>query len=396
MATSDSSNVDMRKLRRKKKSKRLIKRILSVLAVFLVIFCLYLSSGLWLPKLAGVLERNYWTAGEAEVKRETFPIDISQKVNTMIGSMDDCLAVYSDTYLTTVNSDGKQLFSSYLPYSNPVIETSARRTLIYDMGGTGLSVVSKKSEAFSKKLDNQIHFAKIGLKGNVAVVTATEKFPSYLTVYDKNGNEIYHWADGNYITAVALSSSGDGCLIATSYASKGTIRSTITELDFSKSEITAKTKPVESMILTISYTSDGGFWAIGDNAFYRYSKDLEQEFFYDYRYDISGYAVGGDVCAVECLSIDGKYSYLTVSCADGDNTTHEQAFDEKINHIEIIDDSLLVNTPSRLYKINRMGERLESSPLSTEYITFAVRGKEAYFMGYRSIDKIDLDVALKK
>lgn len=392
MASPESFNVDMRKLRRRKKNKRLIKKFLTAMSVVLVVFCIYLFRGHWLPGLEGVLERNFWAAGSVQEKQEeSFPIDISQKVNTMIGSMDDCLAIYADTYLSTVNSDGEEILSSYLPYGNPVLTTSQKRALLYDMGGNNFAVVSKKNEVFSKKMDNQILFAEIGLKGNVAVVTSTDKYPSYLTVYDKNGNEIYHWADGNYITAVALSSSGNSCLVSTTYASKGSIRSVVTVLDFSKNQIAAKTKPMESMILSISYTSSGGFWAIGDNAFYRFNKECEQEFVYSYGYDIAGYVANGDICAVKFLSIDGKFSYLTVSCADGDNSTHEQAFDEIINHMEINNGTVLVNTPSRLYMINKMGERLDSLPLDAEYVSFAIRGKNAYLMGYRSIVKMALD-----
>lgn len=392
MPSPESFNVDMRKLRRKKKNKRILKKILTALAVALIVMCIYISRSLWLPGLEGVLEKNFWASGDvSEEEQEGFPIDISQKVNTLVGPMDDCLAIYSDTYLSTVDSDGREILSSYLPYGNPVLETVPKRALLYDMGGNSFAVISKKNEVFSKKMDNQILFAKIGSKGNVAVVTSTDKFPSYLTVYDKNGNEIYRWADGNYITAVAMSSSGNSCLVSSSYASKGSVRSAVTLLDFSKSEVAAKTKPVESLVLGVSYTSSGGFWAIGDNAFYRFSKSCDQEFSYNYSYDISGYAASEDICAVKFKSIDGKFSYLTVSAADGDNSTSEQAFDEIINHIEINDDKVMVNTSSRLYMINKMGERLESAKLDAEYVSFTVRDGQVYLMSRRSIVKMSLE-----
>lgn len=393
--TQESFSLDMRKLRRKKKNIRILKRFLAALAVLLLIFCIYISRSLWLPGLEGILEKNYWTPADTsetdEAADEGFPIDISKKVNTLISPMEDCLAIYSDTYLTTVDSDGREIQSVYLPYGTPILQTVSKRAVLYDMGGYNFSVISKKNEVFSKKMDNQILFAAIGTKGNVAVITSTDKFPSYLTVYDRNGNEIYHWADGNYITSVALSPTGNGCLVSSTYASKGSIRSVITELDFSKSEVGAKTRPIETLALSTSYTTSGGFWAIGDNALYRFNKDCEQEFIYSYSYDLSGYAVSGDICALEFGSIDGKFSYLTVTCANGDNSTDEQAFDDIINHIEINGDNVLANTSTRLYLLNKMGDRLESMKLRSEYVTFALSGNEAYMMSHRSIDKVALD-----
>ena len=181
MSSVNSFETDMRKLRRKRKRKRIAKNAMAVLAVLIVAFAIYLSRSLWLPHFEGILERSFNKNNPGETELSQFPIDVSRKVNVDISYMDDCWLLFADTSFSTMNMDGDEIFSVYLPYTSPIVEATSKRALIYDMGGYNFSVVSRKSEVFSKKIENQILFASIGEKGNVAVVTSTDKYQSYLT-----------------------------------------------------------------------------------------------------------------------------------------------------------------------------------------------------------------------
>ena len=250
MSSVSSFETDMRKLRNKRKRKRLLKNIMMILLVVAAASAVYLSRGLWLPYLEGILERGISSSVSSDID-EQFPIDISKRSNVDVSAMGNCWTLFSDTTFYTCNSDGSEIFSAYLPYSNPVVETSSRRALIYDMGGYNLTVVSRNSEVYSKKLENQILFAEIGKDGNIAVVTSTDRYTSYLTIYDKNGNEIFHWADGNLITSVCLEDSGSGCIISSVYALGGSFKSVVFVLDFSQTEVAAKTSPVNTLCLGV-------------------------------------------------------------------------------------------------------------------------------------------------
>ena len=387
MADEKSFENDVRKLRKRRKRKRFVKNLLLILAVLVFASGVYFSRGLWLPYFEGILERGFADDGDAAA--ENFPIDISNRTNVRIGGMDNCWVMFSDTSLSVRDNNGRELHSVYLPYSSPVVETSSRRTLVYDMGGYNLCVVSRTGEVFSKRLENQILFAVVGEHGNIAVVTSTDKYASYLTIYDKNGTEVFHWADGNLITAIALDDSGDGCIVTSSYVLGGCFKSVVSELDFSMTEIVGKTIPVNTLCLDIEYTRDNGFWLIGDSALYRYGEDFSLSYTYEYIYDLTKYAVSGDVCGMVFNPAGTNSIYLTLFDAELEQPT-EITYNEKIHSIEAYDGKIYFNTSTRLNSVDSLGMLVGTSPLDAEYESFVVNGDKAFLLGYRSINKAEL------
>ena len=387
MADEKSFENDVRKLRKRRKRKRFVKNLLLILAVLVFASGVYFSRGLWLPYFEGILERGFADDGDAAA--ENFPIDISNRTNVRIGGMDNCWVMFSDTSLSVRDNNGRELHSVYLPYSSPVVETSSRRTLVYDMGGYNLCVVSRTGEVFSKRLENQILFAVVGEHGNIAVVTSTDKYASYLTIYDKNGTEVFHWADGNLITAIALDDSGDGCIVSSSYVLGGRFKSVVSELDFSMTEIVGKTIPVNTLCLDIECTRDNGFWLIGDSALYRYGEDFSLSYTYEYIYDLTKYAVSGDVCGMVFNPAGTNSIYLTLFDAELEQPT-EITYNEKIHSIEAYDGKIYFNTSTRLNSVDSLGMLVGTSPLDAEYESFVVNGDKAFLLGYRSINKAEL------
>lgn len=390
MASMEAYENDMRKLRRSRKRKRYIKNAVTVGVFIVIVMAIYLSRSLWLPELEGVLQRNFITGGNQEERVESFPIDISRKVNVLIAPMSDCLAIYQDNYLTTLDSGGEELFSSYLTYGSPVILTEGKRALAYDMGGYSFTVITKKSEAFSHRLDDQILYAALGDRGGAAVVTSTDRYPSLLTVYDKNGSKLYSWGDGNYITAAGFSDSEDKIAVSSVYAQGGSIRTTVRVFDIGKREIIAKTDPVETLALGIGYTVHGGFWLIGDTGVYYYDENCSLAYSSDYSYDISSYAIGDGIAAVELSSIDGKSSYVTLYSDSGEGTV-QLDYQEKISHIDISGGRVYISTGSRLDCYSSGGILISSYSLGREYNSFAVVGENIYLKSYSSIEKYSLN-----
>ena len=258
------------------------------------------------------------------------------------------------------------------------------------MGGYSFTVITKKSEAFSHRLDDQILYAALGDRGGAAVVTSTDRYPSLLTVYDKNGSKLYSWGDGNYITAAGFSDSEDKIAVSSVYAQGGSIRTTVRVFDIGKREIIAKTDPVETLALGIGYTVHGGFWLIGDTGVYYYDENCSLAYSSDYSYDISSYAIGDGIAAVELSSIDGKSSYVTLYSDSGEGTV-QLDYQEKISHIDISGGMVYISTGSRLDCYSSGGILISSYSLGREYNSFAVVGENIYLKSYSSIEKYSLN-----
>lgn len=389
MASVSSFETDMRKLRRKRKRKRAVKNLMVIAAVVVVCLGIYLSRGLWLSYFEGILERGA-SAGSEEHSESVYPIDISKRVNVDIDSMENCWTMFCDTSLMTCNSDGTIINTLYVPYSNPVVETVQNRVLAYDMGGYNFIVATRRGEVYNKKLDNQILFAEMGEKGNAAVVTATEKYPSYLTVYDKNGTEIFRWADGNLITSVVLDDSGNRCAVSSIYAVGGSIKSVVSVLQFDKTEVVCKSAPIETMALDLEFTKDGGIWVIGDSKLLRLDDSCKVGCNYDYAYDLASFSAEKDVCALVFEKTGGKETCLSLFDADIDSAT-EITYNEKIKHIDVCDGLVYYNTASRLNAVDKNGIMAGTAELDSDCISFAVYENEILVLGYRSIEKIEFN-----
>ncbi len=381
MASVNSFETDMQKLRRKKKGKKLLRDVLLLAVIILAILVAFLTRNSWIGYFEGIFNRQMGNYSE-----DTSYLDISDKNNVVIGASDKFLAIFADTTFSTYNSSGAELLSMNLQYSNPAVEAIGTRALTYDLGGNSLCVVNSKEEVFSKKLSDQILFATLGKSGNVAVVTSTDKYSSFLTVYDKNGREIFRCADDNQlITAVALDDEGTGCLVSSTYVSGGTFKSVIQQYDFSKTEIVSKSPALETLVIDIEYTSNGGVWVVGDQSLIRLNPDRSVAYAYLYKYQISEYCLDKWVCA---LSFNGAYEHQSyVSVFDyGKETSTELNYNQDINCMYAKDGKVYLLTAESFYGINSVGTSLGEIELTQSSVSFAILSDRVYFKGLRNID----------
>ncbi len=393
MSSINSYETDIKKLRRSRRTKRFIRRFLLIFSVLAVALLIYLTHDSWLPYFENILEESYESATSTTIEEEeetNFPFDVSSRSNVSIGAMRDCWVMFSDTSITTYDASGATIQSVYAPYGTPTVETSSTRALVYDMGGYSLMVISRRNEIFEKKLDDQILFAELGEKGNIAVITSTDKYASYLTIYDKNGTEIFHWADGNYIMAVALNDDGSGCAVASLYASGGILKTLVYVLDFSSTEIQAKSSAIETLTLDLEFTDDGEIWVVGNDAVYLLDSDCSVSYSYDYTYDISGFSAKDDVCAIS-FEKPGSDEYVVAIFEAGLDETAEIIYNEEVKYVLVDDGEVYLNTSSQLDKLNTSGEVESETTLSAEYSSFVIYNDNAILLNYRSVVKTALE-----
>ncbi len=389
MSSINSFETDMRKLRRKRKAKRTFKNLLFVFAVVLVVGIIYVTQDRWIVYLDGILERAEVNAefGEASIAEGNYPIDISKKTNTAIGTLGNGWTLFADTEFYVYDHSGDISFSVQATYANPIITSAEKRTLIYDLGGYNFMVCNSKKQIFSKKLTNQILLGAVGADGSVAIVTSTDKYSSYLTVYDRNGSEIFHWADGNMITAIAIDDSGRGCLVSSSYALGGEFNSCVTALDFSSTEIQFKTSPVKALTFALGYSHDG-FWLIADDALYRFSREGDVDFTSKFDFDLVSYSLSDSTCALVFESVGVNHTNISIFTHDSSDIT-QLTLEDNVNHISVSDSTVYYNTDSTLYAVSSKGESLATAQLDDVYRAFAVLDDSVYLMGYRNIQRID-------
>ena len=211
---------------RRQSRKKKIKAISSFIVVILIV-------GLFLQILfpAGVGE---WIKIKTAVMGTgRFPITLksTETVNTV--AKDSYYYVLGNTHISAFSNSGKELFSFEHGFENPVLKTSASRSLVYDQGGTNLYILNIKGESFPLVTERPILTAAVSDKGNFAVATTSKKYTSEVLVYDKEGKTIYEWYSAkDIVNAVALSSNGKKLAVGTLNIENSKFISKLSVLDF--------------------------------------------------------------------------------------------------------------------------------------------------------------------
>ena len=381
---------DMRKLRRKRRTKRYIKNVMFIFAILIIAGLIYLSRDAWIAYFDGILERakpNVTVQNDGTLAGGNYPIDISKKTNTYIGKIQRSWTLFADTTFYVYDSSGDIVYSVQAPYSNPIIEESDKRTLIYDQGGYNFMVVGPKKQIYSKRLSEQILLGAVGSDGSVAIVTQTEKYASYLTIYDKNGSEIYHWADGTMITAIALNKDGSGCILSSSYSRGGAYRSVVSQLDFKSTEVVMQTAPFETLGFAVEYC-DGGIWLIGHDRLYVLDSDGEISKTYQYEYNLMDFSLSSSLAALAFEGVGGSGGRMVIIQANGDEV-FETSEDAEPSDISVSGNAVYLCFDTRIDAVDKNGNLLATAPVDTVYRSFTVLDDEIYLLGYRAVDKID-------
>ena len=393
MPSVNSFETDMRKLRRKRRAKRNIKNLTFILVVLVIAGLIYLSRDAWLDFFDGILARSNPAAivqNDGTLLGGNYPIDISKKTHTSIGKMSRNWTLFADTTFYVYDSSGDVVYSEQAPYSNPIIEEADKRALVYDQGGYNFMVAGPRDKIYSKRLTDQILLGAVGPDGSVAIVTVNEKYASYLTIYDKSGSEIYHWADGTMITAVSLADNGKGCLVSSTYARGGTFRSVVTRLDFSSTEIAMQTVPLETLGFEVAYCPNG-FWLLGRDRIYRLNNDGGVELNYSYDYELTDYYISGDIAALVFEGVGGSGGRVSILTSSGDDICNE-SLDSEVNEVYATDRAVYLLMTSRIDAMDTSGNVLATAPTDTVYRSFTVIGDNIYLLGYRSVEKIDFNI----
>lgn len=181
------------------------RRLITALVAFVVIMSVVIF---WATSSTGPIERitnSFAIMGSGE-----FPAAISGTKTLDLETEGDRSFVLTNTHLCAYNSKGKQFLQLQHNFSNPVLETSAERTLIYNLESTGFLVANNSEALYEQNLEQSIYAADISNSGSVAFATNSASYAAQVLVFSKNMEQYFSWylADG-LISDILLSDDGD-------------------------------------------------------------------------------------------------------------------------------------------------------------------------------------------
>ncbi len=247
----------------------------AVYRVGIILLVLVLALALWInrdsldPEQIGQwLKVQFMGSGQGD----GFPVAIvgSSVSPSNFTSYGGNVYILSDTALTILSSSGKELLSLRHSLNEPVLRAAHGKTLLYNQGSTGYTVLSGTEKTLSDTAEQNILVGDVAQSGRFALGFQGSDGASEFQVYQKDGSLQYHYLFAkDYITAIALNYDGTWGLVCTMRGEKGGITSKATVFDFNQEEPVASFEIQGDLLIDACWTEGGDLYAVGDSALLR-------------------------------------------------------------------------------------------------------------------------------
>lgn len=392
MAKEKTYQTDIRKARQKAKRKKSLKKLVGATALICVILIAALTSKAWFPKLRRLLEDTKETVERsgAHIEAGEFPITIGETNSSEIYVYGNRFVLVTDTGITVYDEDGNKLRSIQHSLANPRGVEGKDLLLLYDMGGYSLMAVNEDGIVYSKTFTEKIILAETGAKDYAAVVTQTDKYASYMTVYDAKGNDAFLWSSGQRITDLTMDAGGGGCLVSTIKVNGGEFSSVITALDFRQTEPLFVIDSIHAAVYDTLYCGTDSLWVLCDTGLLHMSSGGEVLSQYDYNTSLVSAALDSKTAAVVEKSVEKDRFDLTFASSESPEI-YQTSISGECRHIECKDEEVYVLVKGELLVFNGIGEQTASYDVSEDYQSFVFIGDAMYIEDYSNVYKVTFE-----
>jgi len=193
------------------------------------------------------------------------------------------------------NFTGAVTMTDDVVYGDPVLLTSDKYMLVYDLGGTSFTLYNAFSRLYSETFDYALTNAAVSDSGMFAIVTKTLEYRSAVYIYDKDFNKITQIMKDKYVMSVDIADDGSKILVVSASSnSDGDFYTEIMSVEPYSEKESTHTIVTDAMPLAAAYNKNNGYTVLCDNRLLFYSEDgsLESEYGFGGRiptsFDMSG------------------------------------------------------------------------------------------------------------
>ena len=382
-------DVDIVILRRRRKRRRQMAKFIAFILLASIIFGLYVKRDVWFPKLEGIGSRfQSVKSSGGELSGENFPLNISGGIDYQVGNLNGYLAILSDAYIYIYTEDGELYEERQHAYANAMLQTSGKKALIYESGGNKFRIDNKRKNLYTKKMEQNIIFARISENGNVAVITTSDTYICKLTVFDDSGEEIYSRNCVERVIDLTFNEDGTGCILATSDAADGEIISKIISVSFDSKKDKWTSDALNTMCLK-TYYDRNGILVLGYTKCAYYSNNGELLTSYDYPSSLVDWDYRDGKIAMLFENEIKRQNYFTTIDSEKREPNQNEFSNSSANCIRISGGQVLILSKEGIikYDFNGGGEKNISS--ESAYEKFILIDNYIFLLGYDRIDRIE-------
>lgn len=394
MAVTDVS--DLKKRRQKKKMGRFLKKFLIMFILAVAVTAVIFTKSLWYPKLDGILTKFPVETTHNELAGGNFPISIEGGADYNLEIVDNATALLDDSHYNVYDANGKIIFSQQHTMSNPIMTVSPKKALIYDIGGTSFSLMSKYKCVYKIETDHPILLAKLSSNDKAAIVTKDDKFLSVMKIYDSSGKNIFNYSSIERIIDVTFTKDNDGCYITIIGSEGGVLVSKILYYRFDKIDYDDLGNPtpiwqtvnLETLAFSVKLFGNEKIIVFGDNLCAIYDTNGVLLSTYKYTRSLSYFDSNNKTAALVFNNYEQRNSeIITIDSELGTENSFKTDFTVKSLHI--YDSDVYLHNNREIIAYNILGEELSSVGLDEDYDDFRKLGSEYLLLGYDKINKLN-------
>ncbi len=200
--------------------------------------------------------------------------DFKDSEDKKIISYKDGIAVLSGGSLTVYDDRGYKLSENDAVYKTPMLSSSGKYILSYDLGGDALKISNSFETVFEYKSDKAITYASIGKGNHLAVVSYADDYKNKVTVFDTAFSEIYTFYQyDRYITAAETSPDNKTLAIITVSPSGAEMKGELLLYKYKTTESYFSYDFGEEFPHTLFYKENGTICVITDKSIVFFSKE---------------------------------------------------------------------------------------------------------------------------
>lgn len=319
-----------------------------------------------------------------------FPVSLPGSASYVMDSLDENFYLLTDTYVYTFNSEGAQIAGIQHGFQNPCVTSGEKRLLVFDKNGKGFKVYSRNAEVYSKTLDDSIVFAKMGKNERSAVVTTSTRYSNYLYVFNGEGKQIFRYASPTEkIMQVCFSDDEKYVYISVVGEKDGELESAVLCFDMTKQQDALWRREIGNRLsYSLEYCKDGIYSVTEQGALLLNLQSGEISAENAFSQTVTGISQtnGARVIFFRDTAINGQNAVLYDSTLTSVST---KAF-ENVVSFDLSGGVLYVLSGNKLYAYSNSLKDERVYELDDDYSSVKIIGRNAYLLGYNSVQRIAL------
>lgn len=260
------------------------------------------------------------------------------------------LAVAGSSSLNIYAYSGSNVLNQNYSLLNPIIKSSARNLLVYDLGGSSFSVFNTFSKLYGETLQYKIAGGANSDSGLFAIITRTAEYRGAVFVYDKDFNLVSRILKDKLVMAVAVREDGGELVTVSAYADNGDFKAEIMTSD-PYSDTADKISNFDSLLPLKADYNGGGFTVVCDAKALFFDSNGLYAAEYDYAGGVPDYSVisGGFTILGFPINVVGDAHRLVILDKNGE-VAAEKRFNGQIIKILTIGNDVFVLTEEKILR----------------------------------------------